>query len=496
MAIAIPRLRAIVDAAVSHNPFVPTSSIESQCDILIVQPWWNLKDQIDWEADQRVPMKARILIIDGLDECSNSHGEWQRILSVLAQMVEKYSLPLHILVCSRPEPRIKETFSGLEFRNICRWMALDDTYQAYQDIRVFLVDGFQKVLARHSHKMEHIPLPWPTMGQIEYLVQKSSGQFIYPSMVLKYVDDDGEIPADRLNIVLGLHVENHENGDFPFADLDALYLEILSTVKNPGLIIHVLTARIALQEGLDSTWKGFIDLLGIPVGTLHAISCGIHSLFKGPSPVDSDFEFAHASFADFLLDRSRSMHFHVDKSLGHDYLAQRCLELYNETTTLRSYCVQNWAYHCVLAIGSEDLIDKLDSFPVYTVITSTIEPYNRFGTANAARGRFAFARQLSLIFQIWHKFQDKCGYRLQQYRDLSTAGFTVIVNHPRKLQNMQFSIPIQYPDSLVSTIAKGNSQVIIREVKNCLDDKIKTIVPENFSSMEICEIRPLSFTLP
>ncbi|KIK57978.1 hypothetical protein GYMLUDRAFT_116342, partial [Collybiopsis luxurians FD-317 M1] len=39
MAIAIPQLRAGVNAAVSYNPFLPTSSIENQWDMLIINPW-------------------------------------------------------------------------------------------------------------------------------------------------------------------------------------------------------------------------------------------------------------------------------------------------------------------------------------------------------------------------------------------------------------------------------------------------------------------------
>ncbi|KIK57979.1 hypothetical protein GYMLUDRAFT_202836, partial [Collybiopsis luxurians FD-317 M1] len=130
---------------------------------------------------------ARILIIDGLDECSNSHDQ-KRILSLLAQIVQKFSLPIQILVCSRPEPRIKECFTGSSFQNICQWMALDETYQASNDIRLFLVDGLKKILKHHSCSMEHVPCPWPTLEQIEYLVQKSSGQFIYASTVLKYIN--------------------------------------------------------------------------------------------------------------------------------------------------------------------------------------------------------------------------------------------------------------------------------------------------------------------
>ncbi|KIK59997.1 hypothetical protein GYMLUDRAFT_147320, partial [Collybiopsis luxurians FD-317 M1] len=43
MAIAIRPLRGIVDETVIDNPFAPTSSIENQCKVLIIQPWLSLK---------------------------------------------------------------------------------------------------------------------------------------------------------------------------------------------------------------------------------------------------------------------------------------------------------------------------------------------------------------------------------------------------------------------------------------------------------------------
>ncbi|KIK52274.1 hypothetical protein GYMLUDRAFT_180317, partial [Collybiopsis luxurians FD-317 M1] len=75
--------------------------------------------------------------------------------------------------------------------------------------------------------MGHIPCPWPTNGQIEHLVQKASGQFIYPSTVLKFIDDDCAVPADCLAMVLNLIVPE-DGSESPFAELDALYRQILS----------------------------------------------------------------------------------------------------------------------------------------------------------------------------------------------------------------------------------------------------------------------------
>ncbi|KIK62566.1 hypothetical protein GYMLUDRAFT_120490, partial [Collybiopsis luxurians FD-317 M1] len=252
-----------------------------------------------------------ILIIDGLDECSNDHDEWSCILSVLAKILLKMSLPFQLLICSRPEFRIKECFGGPEFESGCQWISLDDTYEASEDIRVFLIDGFRKILKDHSHSMAHVPRPWPIPAHVEYLLQKSSGQFIYAATVLKYVDHDGDVPSDRLNIVLNLPLKDYEGRDSPYAQLDVLYLQILSPVPRQTLLLQVLAARIIFQQQNNGYQIKFLHLLcGIPAGTLHAISSGVHSLFKDPSPVDSGFDFAHASFPEFLLDHNRSLHFH------------------------------------------------------------------------------------------------------------------------------------------------------------------------------------------
>ncbi|KAF5370185.1 hypothetical protein D9757_010632 [Collybiopsis confluens] len=119
-------------------------------------------------------------------------------------------------------------------------MPLYDIYQVSQDIRVFLIDGFSDILIRHSDLMQHVPHPWPTSDQIEYFVQKSSGQFIYASTVLRYIDTDGDVPADRLDIVLGLRARDDEDKEQPFAELDALYLQILFLAKNPSLLRKIL----------------------------------------------------------------------------------------------------------------------------------------------------------------------------------------------------------------------------------------------------------------
>ncbi|KIK58040.1 hypothetical protein GYMLUDRAFT_228322 [Collybiopsis luxurians FD-317 M1] len=499
MAIAIPELRTIMDTAVIQNPFAPTSFIEKQCDALIIKPWLDLqvmvqiKARIHSELRQRwnnmpnvhrnlVPespqwpssVRARILILDGLDECCNENNEWQRILSNLALLCQKFNLLVRILVCSRPEPRIKECFAGSGYQNICQWMALNDTYQASNDIRLFLVDGFQKILIHHSHSMEHIPRPWPALEQIEYLVHKSSGQFIYPSTVLKYINEDGDVPADRLNVILGLEAADHGEEDSPYADLDALYLQILSKVKKRALFLKVLAARLAYFGSPDL----LIQLLGIPVGTLHATFSGVHALFQDPSPIGSDLQFAHASFPSFLVDHNRSLHFHIDISIGHDFLAQRCLESYSDLLGFRDdYTRERWANHCALASGSDKLMAMLDSLPVYAAITRAM-PYG-----DHPDWRSYLANLLYLILQIRYKFKDKCGQQLQHIRDIVTVGFSVVLVLKRPLdfvEEERYTIYVQYPSHLSSALASGSLHDGFQVLMNYLDSQIAQIPQRSF----------------
>ncbi|KAF5365372.1 hypothetical protein D9757_012138 [Collybiopsis confluens] len=380
MAISIPELRPLINIAVLEDPLAITSSIEKQADALIIRPWLkSLINQVD--SIRRERRRACVFIIDGLDECADSHDQ-ESLLSILASIIHRCGDSIRILVCSRPEPRIKESFLGPELSDICRWMCLGDTFEASNDIRRFLVDGFRRILTRHSLSMQDILRPWPTSQQIEYLVQKSSGQFIYASTVLSYLDEDGDVPAERLKVVVGLSIDDYAGRDAPFAELDALYHQILSTVKNQASMLRVLAARMVFNDESTSSTdssRQFIQLLNIPLGSLHATFSSLHSLFKDPSPVESGFKFCHASFPDFLLDRRRSLHFHIKITSGHEYLAQCCLKQYNITQVPVAlpdstvYSRRNWCYHSLRARGTS-IERTCDPVPILSTLCCALPP--------------------------------------------------------------------------------------------------------------------------
>ncbi|KAF9069784.1 hypothetical protein BDP27DRAFT_674400 [Rhodocollybia butyracea] len=465
MALAIPGLRPIINAAVINNSLVPTSFIENQFDTLILQPM--LKTQLHHceleshpmhRKDQGTPQahlssiqipqtstpslkrphtppgsdplaifprkrqktsknggfdptsllsgdRPWILIIDGLDECSDN-GNHERILSTLANAIQKYNLPLRILVASRPEQHIKESFHSTKFENICHWMPLD-TYKASLEIRKYLQDHFREILKRHSALLEHVPRPWPPSHQIEHLVGKASGHFIYPSTVLKYIDNDGAVPADRLDIVLGLSTEDYGH-DSPFAELDALYCQILSSARNRTRLNQILGAIIAFRERPPSWSYHTVELMDLlqtnmSLAEIRATCSGLHSIFQGPSPMESDLRFCHASLTDFLLDRRRSLHFYVEKSSGHDYLAQCCFKIISGNSSLCNvpHELRYWTYHCVNASGSDKLLSEID-LDVYSFITHCV---GHGGTPRWYEIPCKLATPLLEVVHIWRRFQ-------------------------------------------------------------------------------------------
>ena len=59
---------------------------------------------------------------------------------------------------------------------------------------------------KHRLAMSNVAKPWPSYRVLDDLVDKASGQFIYPATVLKFVDDPNYRPTDCLDIIVSIPV--------------------------------------------------------------------------------------------------------------------------------------------------------------------------------------------------------------------------------------------------------------------------------------------------
>jgi len=180
-----------------------------------------------------------------------------------------------------------------------------------------------------------LPPDWPGSGIIDILVRKSSGHFIYPSVVVKYVGALDDNPADRLKVVLGLPENSTDSPtaeERPFRQLDALYSQILASVKPHYLptVFNAFSFALVPYGGsmlLDkpTTKARLANLKGILISVLNHRRRGRRD--------EIAVAFLHSSFSDYLLDPARSGQYYIDLEGAHADIALYLLENYIENNS-------------------------------------------------------------------------------------------------------------------------------------------------------------------
>ena len=92
--------------------------------------------------------------------------------------------------------------------SITRQIFLGQTSEANDDIRTFFRLGFTEIhdSLKQRLTMSNVEKPWPSYSVVDDLVDKASGQFIYPATVLKFIGDPNYRPSDRLAMITSMPV--------------------------------------------------------------------------------------------------------------------------------------------------------------------------------------------------------------------------------------------------------------------------------------------------
>ncbi|ESK86939.1 nwd2 [Moniliophthora roreri MCA 2997] len=368
LAHSIPELREYIEQAIRANPRILQASLEDQFEKLILEPCRFLP---------RPRCRPGSLIVDGLDECDKGQTQ-QRVLYILAKALPE-DMPFRILVCSRPEPAIRDAFNTDRFRAYLRRVALDDSFSSFRDIKIFLSSEFERIrISPHYHHIP-FPFPWPAPGVVYELAQKASGQFIYAKTVIKFVNNENFNPCEQLEHILHPDIDLNLESGSPFHDLDVLYHQILSSSPRHSKVRDVMQALLAAALpdvflSYKQTPRSIEDLLFLHEGDVLSILCGMHSVLKIGGPYD-EIRILHASFGDFLRDSSRSGYFYVgnDEDL-HGFLAYRYLRVIDrssqvsdrnrevipwEQSNMLNHAWENWGYHCSESNLNDDVLDAL-----------------------------------------------------------------------------------------------------------------------------------------
>ncbi|KIK61985.1 hypothetical protein GYMLUDRAFT_165432, partial [Collybiopsis luxurians FD-317 M1] len=301
--------RDIVHASLEHQF---QELIIKSCHRLPAEQWKNL---------------PRLIVIDGLDECVDIPSQ-ERLLSIIREAKSGSIVPFKFLICSRPEPRIRNAFNHLDFRTMVACSDLGEEFESNTDLARYLRDGFDKIRRGHGGTMTHVPEDWPGEGIVQQLVQRACGQFIYAATVLKYIGEYSGLPTQRLETILNITVP--ENFDSPYPDLDLLYLQILSTCKQNQLFFDVLAHLLdpdtiipGKYNGSRNSSRSIEDFFLLAKGEVWTPFFRLHSVLAIPDDDFASIKIRHASFVDFLRDKKRSGSYHVNttQEVGHERIA-------------------------------------------------------------------------------------------------------------------------------------------------------------------------------
>ncbi|PPQ89222.1 hypothetical protein CVT25_001301 [Psilocybe cyanescens] len=331
---SFPTARSCILRNMDRDPLIITRSLEAQIFALILEP---LQPLVESGYFKR-PNSRRLIIIDGLDECTNRNEQVQ-ILEAISNTLQQFSLPLLFLISCRPEHDLMATFTSGHLPRMTTSMPLDDNYQAYVDIERYICDKFAELRAKHPFRHQ-IPPGWPRKDVIDQLVTRSSGQFIYAATVMKFVLSSRHRPTDQLEIVLGIRTANCA---MPFAELDALYMHIFSSINNSYPVLQILAFQmISKSKHVEITdHVGHMEeILSMNPGDAEIALCDLGSILKvtnhstDAGVQDRRLHIFHASLEDFLLDESRSGKFHIDAPSKHAEFAILYMKHFSRVTSL------------------------------------------------------------------------------------------------------------------------------------------------------------------
>jgi len=312
----IPGTHELIKFAIEADPLIFTYSVEVQLKKLVLEPLQLLADQC-YFFSVKFP---RLVVIDGLDECLDK-GAQTNLIQLLASAVAQTQLPFKFLIVSRPEAHLKLAITRASKQTMFSYLELNNDFLPDEDIRCFLTDKFREIKMCHPFR-SGIPFSWPSEHQMDHLIHKASGQFIYASLVVRFVNSACDSPTRQLDIILGIRLPiNHH--DLPFAELDALYTFILSCTKNVDIVLQILGVHNVLQPR-ETTVGTITSVLYLEDGDLHIYLSPLNSLLEiseRGNGRDGIF-FHHTSFTDFLDNPTRSNDYCIDAPKCHSLIAK------------------------------------------------------------------------------------------------------------------------------------------------------------------------------
>ena len=314
-----------ITAALAVDKTVLSRSLNLQWQQLVLDPLLKLKDKIS-----RSPL---LIVIDALDECADTE-HIELLTSLLAQLIDLGASFIKVLLSSRPDSLIRESFEKIS----------QDRYEEFvlhkvprrevdEDIRLLLKTEFTKI-----QKKRKLPSSWPSDDHIEALVQRAQGLFIWADTACRFVSEGGlSFTKTRFSKL----VDNDTYTAAPEKGLDKLYLTILTESISIRYAVYEEEELEELCEIIKIVLSAIvISFSAMSITSLHQLTHleefeiiasleHYHALLDIQDQCKTPIQIHHPSFRDFLVNGKRCTddRFLVDETNAHAKMAIYCIRL-------------------------------------------------------------------------------------------------------------------------------------------------------------------------
>jgi len=195
------------------KPDIGYSSISYQLEQLIVIPLRNVGNMFP----------PCVVVLDALDECKDS-GTTSIILSSLSQYITELS-PIRFLVTSRPDTHIIDAFRSQQLSSATQRLILHEVQLDVVEVTSRSTSPSSLSRIREDYELDET---WPSLRDVDSLVEKSSGLFIFAATSVNFIEDrECDDPEDQLTYLLCTAAPTEEEKSSPYHILDRLYTQVL-----------------------------------------------------------------------------------------------------------------------------------------------------------------------------------------------------------------------------------------------------------------------------
>jgi AAA ATPase domain len=358
LSISDPATEPLIRDVIRKEPAIFSQSLTHQFTRLITEPIMAARKSIL----ARLPWtKPAVLVIDALDECDDKDLMAEFIGVIIGIFQANRRLPFRVVFTSRVEEHIRQKLETPAARSVVHRLSLD-SYDAHRDLHRFFQTRFSTIYEENHRVMRDITLPWPSERELDTLVKKSDGLFIFATTLMNFFDEGDGLPQEKLQSVLELD-----------AGLDPLYMQVLSNAVHDHNFERVIGTVVLIREPLSITFLG--RLLRLRTGHIIHSLLGTQSILMIPEDDNQAIQPFHTSLPDFLKTESSSGKFFIDPPRHHLFILTDCLAtmIVHPTEDIfyggeQLYACMNWCYHFCQAFveGREDAIVEVLAMDVVT----------------------------------------------------------------------------------------------------------------------------------